>query len=96
MPDGSRRAVAHHVLHSVTGLEFGYVGSGPAELARCLLIDWYDAHDRAADPQLRLPVDQHEFAASFVATASRSQPQWAITAAESGLGAHPQLGEPAT
>ncbi|MGH2450278.1 MAG: DUF6166 domain-containing protein [Candidatus Limnocylindria bacterium] len=96
MPDGSRRAVAHHVLHSPTGFEFGYVGSGPAELARCLLIDWFDAHDHAEDPQLRLPADYHEFAASFVATVSRSQPEWTITAAEIQGWVRTQLGEPAT
>lgn len=29
----------HHVRHSPTGFEWGYGGSGPAELARCILID---------------------------------------------------------
>lgn len=29
----------HHVKHSPTGFSWGYAGSGPAELARCLLID---------------------------------------------------------
>ena len=29
----------HHVCHSPTGFEWGYTGNGPAELARCILID---------------------------------------------------------
>jgi hypothetical protein len=30
----------HHVVkHSPTGFEFGYGGSGPSDLARCILID---------------------------------------------------------
>lgn len=29
----------HHVKHSPDGFEWGYGGSGPSELARCLLID---------------------------------------------------------
>lgn len=36
---GGRRALQHHVKHSPTGFEWGYAGSGPADLARCLLID---------------------------------------------------------
>lgn len=36
------RALTHHVKHSPTGFEWGYGGSGPAELARCILIDHFD------------------------------------------------------
>jgi hypothetical protein len=31
------RPLAHHALHSPTGFEWGYGGSGPADTARCLL-----------------------------------------------------------
>jgi hypothetical protein len=31
--------LTHHVKHSPTGFSWGYGGSGPAELARCILID---------------------------------------------------------
>ncbi len=31
--------LTHHVRHSPDGFSWGYLGSGPAELARCLLID---------------------------------------------------------
>jgi hypothetical protein len=30
----------HHRKHSPAGFEWGYLGSGPAELARCLIIDY--------------------------------------------------------
>lgn len=33
------RPLKHVVKHSPTGFEFGYSGSGPAELARCILLD---------------------------------------------------------
>lgn len=33
------RLLPHHVRHSPDGFSWGYEGSGPAELARCILID---------------------------------------------------------
>jgi uncharacterized protein DUF6166 len=33
------RALYHHVRHSPTGFAWGYEGSGPAELARCIIAD---------------------------------------------------------
>lgn len=41
-PDGSvaeEHPLRHHSRHSPTGFEWGYGGSGPADLARSLLID---------------------------------------------------------
>ena len=32
------RPLPHHVRHSPTGFSWGYSGSGPADLARCLLL----------------------------------------------------------
>jgi hypothetical protein len=43
--DGPRRPLRHHVRHSPTGFSWGYGGSGPAELARCVLIDCLDLHE---------------------------------------------------
>lgn len=34
-----QRPLTHHVYHSPDGFSWGYHGSGPAELARCLLWD---------------------------------------------------------
>lgn len=34
-----RTPLTHHSKHSPTGFSWGYAGSGPADLARCLLID---------------------------------------------------------
>jgi hypothetical protein len=36
---GDSRHLAHHVRHSPDGFSWGYGGSGPAELARCILLD---------------------------------------------------------
>jgi hypothetical protein len=35
------RPLTHHVRHSPGGFEWGYAGSGPAELARCILIEHF-------------------------------------------------------
>lgn len=37
---GEKRELEHHVLHSPDGFAWGYHGSGPAELARCILWDF--------------------------------------------------------
>jgi Family of unknown function (DUF6166) len=44
--DGIGQPIVHHVRHSPTGFEWGYGGSGPADTARCILID-YLGHDVA-------------------------------------------------
>lgn len=38
-PGACGTPLRHHVRHSPTGFSWGYGGSGPADLARCLLID---------------------------------------------------------
>lgn len=39
-PEGPhKRPLRHVVKHSPTGFSWGYAGSGPAELARCILLD---------------------------------------------------------
>lgn len=53
--------VEHHVAHSPDGFEWGYGGSGPAELARCLL--W---HYLGAEPA---PACYQAFKAAAIATA---------------------------
>ncbi len=67
----------HHVRHSPTGFEFGYHGSGPAELARCLLIDYFDLHEQA-DEDTPLPVSYQEFKREFIGRLSRDTREHAI------------------
>jgi hypothetical protein len=69
------RRVRHHVRHSPSGFEFGYEGSGPAELARCLLIDYFDAHERADDLDGEsLPVSYQQFKREFIARVPQASP----------------------
>jgi hypothetical protein len=72
-PAGSERLIEHHVRHSPSGFEFGYEGSGPAELARCLLLDFFDLHERAdARDQSPLPVSYQQFKRQLIASIPRS------------------------
>jgi hypothetical protein len=43
--DGRAWRLAHRVRHSPCGFEWGYRGSGPADLARCILIDHLEDPD---------------------------------------------------
>jgi hypothetical protein len=64
----------HHVRHSPDGFEWGYEGSGPSELARCILIDFLDQHEEAerGDPWARVPrVSYQEFKRLFIAGAAK-------------------------
>jgi hypothetical protein len=86
------RRVRHHVRHSPSGFEFGYEGSGPAELARCLLIDWFGAHDRADDPWADpLPVSYQQFKREFIARVPQDLREFEITAdaIDAWVGGHP-------
>jgi hypothetical protein len=40
------RQLKHFVRHSPDGFEWGYGGSGPAELARCILLDHFGEDGR--------------------------------------------------
>lgn len=46
--DGSK-PLKHHVRHSPDGFNWGYGGSGPSDLARCILIDYF-GHPAPAEP----------------------------------------------
>ena len=41
------RPLRHHVRHSPDGFEWGYGGSGPADTARCILLDAMQAEPSA-------------------------------------------------
>lgn len=45
----STRPLEHHVRHSPDGFNWGYGGSGPSDLARCILIDYF-GHPEPAEP----------------------------------------------
>jgi hypothetical protein len=70
----------HHSYHSPTGFEWGYAGSGPAELARCILIDHLDLHERAEEEggNLVLPVSHQSFKFDRIARLARDAP-WSIS-----------------
>lgn len=38
--DDTIRPLEHHIRHSPTGFAWGYGGSGPSDLARCILYDF--------------------------------------------------------
>lgn len=72
-------ALPHHVCHSPTGFEWGYHGSGPSELARCILIDHLGlTAEQLAQRRPVLPVSYQDFKVAFVAELPRDEP-WSIT-----------------
>lgn len=53
---GGTHPLEHHVRHSPDGFSWGYGGSGPSELARCILLDyfgWMEEEEREAKVQSR-------------------------------------------
>lgn len=85
MEGGKRVQVEHVIYHSPTGLEYGYGGSGPADMALTILGDWFgcDAHRLAAkiragselDESERRAVHWHQdFKWKFVANAHQANP----------------------
>lgn len=70
-------SLRHHVRHSPTGFSWGYAGSGPADLARCILIDHFDAHDEAEKGTVR-DVDRlyHSFKDEVIA---KLRDPWELT-----------------
>lgn len=51
----------HFVRHSPTGFSWGYGGSGPSDLARCILLDHFGL---SGDDEL--PVDYQAFKADII------------------------------
>ena len=80
--NGEQRPLKHYVRHSPDGFEWGYGGSGPSELARCILIEHAalneaQVNDRWAD---HLPVSYQDFKWDTVARWDRDS--FEITSAE--------------
>lgn len=65
------KELEHHIYHSPTGFEWGYGGSGPADLARSILWDYLG---KQSAPQL-----YQEFKYAFVAIWGD---KWQVTSAE--------------
>jgi hypothetical protein len=68
----------HHVCHSPTGFEWGYTGNGPAELARCILIDHIGSNDGEGHELL---VSYQAFRLAIVAKLPRTG-VWSLTSEE--------------
>ena len=76
----------HYPYHPPTGFEWGYSGSGPSDLARCILLDHYGVTPRrrgalypaAAD---ELPVSYQAFKFAVIARLPRDR-AWSVTSSE--------------
>ena len=79
------RPLAHHVRHSPGGFSWGYAGSGPSELARCILLDHFGLPaDTDADwDSPRLPVSYQRFKFDVIARLDQHEP-WSISAQQIG------------
>jgi hypothetical protein len=83
LDDNGVRPLQHYPYHSPTGFGWGYGGSGPADLARCILLDHYEVVPAKAGrlyPPARgeLPVRYQDF--KFAAVAGLPQGDaWSLT-----------------
>ncbi len=79
--DGEFRPLRHQLRHSPTGFEWGYGGSGPADLARSLLYDATGSTDGYQhfkwEVVARFPSDYHRAVAG-----GRQREEWRITERE--------------
>jgi hypothetical protein len=77
------RPLEHHVRHSPGGFSWGYPGSGPSELARCILLDHYGLPGNAGMywDSPRLPVSYQQFKFDVTARLHENEP-WSISAQE--------------
>lgn len=84
--DGPEEPLRHHVLHSPSGFAWGYGGSGPSDLARCILIDHRGLHRQAESMRGNLLVEGYQdFKAAVIAgfpwgtDSRRGEPVWTLT-----------------
>ena len=70
---GVIRSLKHHLRHSPDGFQIGYSGSGPTELARCILIDYFEKNGVNIDEAKKKaePLYQY-FKLEFIATQKES------------------------
>jgi hypothetical protein len=74
---GAELPLVHVERHSPDGFEYGYGGSGPADLALSILVDFFDL-EGAPD---RLPVSYQGFKWHFIASADRTASSFEIPGA---------------
>lgn len=77
------RPLEHHVRHSPDGFNWGYGGSGPAELARCILLDHYGLPGTAGNDwdSPTLPVSYHRFKNDVIARLDQGE-AWSVSGAQ--------------
>jgi hypothetical protein len=82
VPSGA--PLRHCILHSPTGMEWGYGGSGPADLALSILCDYFEEKPSPADIRTgnfsAFPFYQ-DFKWSYIASIPENE-SWEITEAE--------------
>lgn len=84
--EAPEQPLRHHLRHCPASFSWGYGASGPAQLARCILIDYLRLHDTATrEPDLRLAVSYQVFKFEKVAAwpwlsgvAKAKAPLWSI------------------
>jgi hypothetical protein len=78
----TEEALKHYVLHSPDGFEVGYSGSGPSDLARCILIDYFGGEaaggEDEADRLVAVSRRYQVFRDDVIAGLSREK-SWQIT-----------------
>jgi hypothetical protein len=85
--DGKSARLKHYVQHSPSGFSWGYGGSGPAEAARCILIDFLGLEPKTSERRSResFPEIDHGAYMAFKWAVIAQLPQgkaWEITGAE--------------
>jgi hypothetical protein len=85
---GDSWPLTHYARHSPTGFSWGYSGSGPSDLARCVLIDhfglaargqWSDeVYDPTTGEQAWLPVSYQNFKFDVIAKLPQNE-GWTLT-----------------
>lgn len=69
---GTEHPLQHHVHHSPDGFSWGYAGSGPSELARCILLDHFDYLDEEERQAKVWPMYQ-DFKFAVIVTLAQDQ-----------------------
>lgn len=102
---GPEEPLCHYVRHSPSGFAWGYNGSGPAELARCILLDhcgMYEGESARHDELIvKTGVSYQDFKVDVIAgfqwagaAGRRDDPAWTLTSEEIDAWIAQQAGAP--